>query len=130
MTLKTDFQNLATKLIYDTFGSIAQLLIIRRPLYVNYDEATGAQITSHNDYTVQAIVGPWTDDNRNLANNNNNIRSDDLGATIAKQTLDIMPEVNYDIAITADGSEWAITYIAVDEAEATITLRLSKGIEE
>lgn len=130
MTLKTDFQNLASKLIYDTFGSIAQSLIIRRPIYVNYDEETGAQITSHNDYTIQAIVGPWTDDNRNYANNNNNIRSDDLGAVIAKQTLSIMPEVNFDIAITADGNEWAITYIAVDEAEATLTLRLSKGLEE
>ena len=130
MTLKTDFQNLANKLIYDTFGSIAQSLIIRRPIYVNYDEATGAQITSHNDYEIKAIVGPWTDDNRNLANNNNNIRSDDLGAIIAKQTLEIMPETNFDIAITADGDEWAITYVAVDEAEATLTLKLSKGLED
>ena len=129
MTLKTDFQQLATKLISGVFGSIAQPLIIRRPLYVNYDEETGAQISSFNDYTVDAIVGPWTDDNRKYANGPQ-IRSDDLIALISRQTLEINPEMNYDIAITADGTEWAILYSSIDEAEATLTLRLSKGIED
>jgi len=130
MSLKTDFQNLASKLIYDTFGSISQPLIIRRSIYINYDEGTGAQITSHNDYTIKAVVGPWVDDNRGAANSNNSIRSDDLSAIISKQTLEIMPEVNFDIAVTADGTEWSIVSATVDEAEATLTLRLSKGQEE
>lgn len=129
MSLKTDFQQLAVKLINSTFGSISQTLIIRRPLYVNYDEATGAQITSHNDYTVQAVIGPWTNDNRAAATSDA-IRSDDLQAIIANTDLGIMPEMNYDIAITADGTEWGIAYAAMDEAEATLTLRLSKGLEE
>jgi hypothetical protein len=129
MTLKTDFQNLATKLISGVFGSISQKLIIRRPLYVSYDEETGSQLSSFADYTVDAIVGPWTDDNTKYANGPQ-IRSDDLVALISRQTLEINPEMNYDIAITADGTEWAILYTSVDEAEATLTIRLSKGIED
>ena len=129
MSLKTDFQQLAVKLINNVFGSIAQTLTIRRPLYVNYDEATGSQITSHDDYTLQAIIGPWTNDNQNAATSDA-IRSDDLQAIIAKTDLTIVPETNYDIAITPDGTEWAIVYAAIDEAEATLTLRLSKDQEE
>lgn len=129
MTMKTDFQNLATKLIYEVFGSIAQTLIIRRPLYTNYDEESGVQYTSHEDYTVQAIIGPWVDDNRNAANGPA-IRSDDLSAIISQVTLGMSPEMNYDIAITSDGTEWAIVQSIVDEAQATITLRLSKGQED
>jgi hypothetical protein len=130
MNLKDMFQQLATQLISDTFGSVAQTLIIRRPVYVSYDEETGAQISSHNDYTVQAIIGPWVDDNRGYANNSNYIRSDDLSAIISKQTLEINPEMDFDIAITADGTEWAILFSQVDEAEATLTLKLSKGLED
>lgn len=129
MSLKTDFQKLAVKLINSVFGSISQPLIIRSPIYVNYDEQTGAQITSHNDYTVNAVIGPWTDDNRAAATSGA-IRTDDLSAIIATTDLGMRPEVNYDMAITADGTEWAIVYSEIDEAEATITLRLSKGQEE
>ena len=129
MSLKTDFQKLAVKLINNVFGSVAQTLIIRSPIYVNYDEQTGAQITSHNDYQVQAVVGPWTDDNRGAATSNA-VRSDDLSAIVALTDLGMRPEVNYDIAITADGTEWTIVYTEIDEAEATITLRLSKGQED
>ncbi len=129
MTMKTNFQALATKLITEVFGSIAQTLTIRRALYVNYDEETGAQITSHNDYTVQAIIGPWIDDNRQAATSNS-IRSDDVAAIISKSLLEITPEVGFDIAITADGTEWGIVYTETDEAEATLTLRLSKGEED
>lgn len=130
MSLKTDFQALATKLITNTFGSVAQNIIIRRPIYVNYDEASGAQISSYMDYNATAIVGPWKDDNQPYANNLNSIRSDDLSVILSRQLLDMTPEVNYDIAITADGAEWAIVYTEMDEAEATLTMRLSKGQEE
>lgn len=129
MTLKTDFQALAVKLITDTFGSVAQSVIIRRPIYVNYDEATGAQITSHNDYAVTGIVGPWKNDNLAAATSDN-IRSDDLALIVAKTTLEIEPELNFDTAITADGTEWAITYSETDPAGATIKFRLSKGEED
>lgn len=129
MNMKTDFQALATKLIYEVFGSISQTLIIRRPLYVNYDEETGSQIMSHDDYTVQAVIGPWINKNEAAATSNA-IRTDDLSAIISKEKLTINPEMGYDIAITADGTEWSIAYSAVDEAEATLTLRLSKGQED
>ena len=127
--MKTDFQALATKLIYDVFGSISQTLIIRRPLYINYDEETGTQMMSHDDYTIQAVIGPWINKNEAAATSAA-IRTDDLSAIISKSTLTITPEVSYDIAITADGTEWNIAYSATDEAEATLTLRLSKGLEE
>lgn len=129
MTMKSDFQALATKLITDVFGSIAQNITIRRALYVNYDEETGAQITSHNDYAVKAIIGPWIDDNRQ-ASGSDSIRTDDVAAIISKSLLEISPEVGFDIVITSDGTEWAIVYTEMDEAEATLTLRLSKGEED
>lgn len=129
MTMKTDFQALATKLIYEVFGSISQTLTIRRPIYVNYDEETGAQIMSSDDYVVQAVIGPWINKNEASATSNA-IRSDDLSAIISKTKLAIIPEMNYDIAITSDGTEWAIVGSFMDEAEATLTLRLSKGVED
>lgn len=129
MNMKTDFQNLATRLITGVFGSVAQTVTIRRPLYDNYDERTGSLISAHEDYTAVGIIGPWKDDNRAAATSNA-IRSDDLSFLISKQTLDINPELNVDIVITADGTEWAVVYSETDEAEATINLRLSKGIEQ
>ena len=129
MNMKTDFQALATKLITGVFGDVAQSVTIRRPLYVNYDEETGAQISSHNDYTVVGILGPWKDDNQAAANGPQ-IRSDDMSLLISKVTLEIEPEVNFDSAITADGTGWAIIYSEKDEAEATINFRLSKGTED
>lgn len=128
MTMKTDFQNLATKLITGVFGSVAQSVIIRRPIYSNYDEETGSMISATEDYTVTGIVGPWVDDNI-AALTSSTIRSDDLSLIISKQTLEIEPEVNYDIAILNDGSEYAIVYSEKDPAEATITFRLSKDVE-
>ena len=129
MTMKTDFQALATKLIYEVFGSISQTVTIRRPIYVNYDEESGAQIMSSDDYVVQAVVGPWIDNNQAAATSNA-IRTDDLSIIISKTKLAITPEMNFDIAITSDGTEWAIVQSTMDEAEATLTLRLSKGVED
>lgn len=129
MTMKTNFQLLAESLITNVFGSVSQQVIIRRPLYVNYDEESGAQFSSHDDYTVSAVIGPWRRDNQAFATSDA-IRSDDLECIIAKRTLEINPEMNFDIAITADGTEWAIVYAEIDAAEATITLRLSKGLED
>ena len=129
MTMKTNFQLLAESLITSVFGSVSQQVIIRRPLYVNYDEETGAQFSSHDDYTVSAIIGPWRRDNQ-ASGTSDKIRSDDLECIIAKRTLEINPEMNYDVAITADGTEWGIAYSEVDAAEATIILRLSKGQED
>jgi hypothetical protein len=127
--MKTDFQALATKLIYEVFGSISQTLTIRRPIYINYDEETGSQIMSSDDYVVQAVIGPWIDKNQAAATSNA-IRTDDLSAIISKEKLAIVPEMNFDIAITADGTEWAIVQSTMDEAEATLILRLSKGVED
>ncbi len=129
MNMKVMFQNLATKLITGVFKDVAQAVTIRRPLYVNYDEETGAQISSHNDYTVTGVLGPWKDDNTANANSSQ-IRSDDLSLIISKVTLEIEPELNFDTAITADGTEWAIIYSEKDEAEATIKFRLSKDTED
>ena len=129
MTMKTDFQALASKLIYDVFGSISQTLTIRRPIYVNYDEETGSQIMSSDDYVIQAVIGPWIDKNID-ASKSDAIRTDDLSAIISKEKLAIVPEMNFDIAITTDGTEWAIVQSTTDEAEATIILRLSKSVEE
>lgn len=129
MNMKVMFQNLATKLITGVFKDVAQAVTIRRPLYVNYDEETGAQISSHNDYTVTGVLGPWKDDNTANANGPQ-IRSDDLSLIISKVTLEIEPELNFDTAITADGTEWAIIYSEKDEAEATIKFRLSKDTED
>jgi len=127
--MKTDFQALATKLIYEVFGSISQTLTIRRPIYINYDEETGSQIMSSDDYVIQAVIGPWIDKNQAAATSNA-IRTDDLSAIISKEKLAITPEMNFDIAITADGTEWAIVQSTMDEAEATLILRLSKGVED
>lgn len=129
MNMKTDFQSMAVNLITNVFGSIAQSVTVRHPIYNNYDEETGALISAHEDYSVQAIVGPWIDDNR-AATTSDKIRSDDLSILIAKTQLDINPEMDVDTILTADGTEWAILYSEVDEAEATLKLRISKGTEE
>jgi len=127
--MKTDFQSLATRLITSVFGSIAQTVTIRRPLYNNYDEESGALITAHEDYTVTGILGPWRDDNQ-AASVSDAIRTDDLSLLIPKVTLEINPEVNVDTALTADGTEWSIIYSETDEAEATIRFRLTKDVEQ
>jgi len=129
MNMKTDFQSLATRLITQVFGSVAQTVTIRHPLYNNYDEESGALISAHEDYTVVGILGPWKDDNQAAATSGA-IRTDDLSLLISKVTLDLSPELNVDTAITADGTEWAIVYSEKDEAEATVNFRLSKGVEE
>lgn len=129
MNMKTDFQSLATRLIQNVFGDVAQVVTIRHPLYNNYDEETGSLISAHEDYTVTGIVGPWKNDNQAAATSDA-IRSDDLSLLISKVTLDLSPELNVDTAITADGTEWAIIYSETDPAEATVNFRLSKGIEQ
>ena len=129
MNMKTDFQSLATRLITQVFGSVAQTVTIRHPLYNNYDEESGALISAHEDYTVVGILGPWKDDNQAAATSGA-IRTDDLSLLISKVTLGLSPELNVDTAITADGTEWAIVYSEKDEAEATVNFRLSKGVEE
>jgi hypothetical protein len=128
MNMKTDFQAMAVNLITSVFGDIAQIVTIRHPIYNNYDEETGALISAYEDYIVKAIVGPWTDDNLSAATSDR-IRSDDLSVLLAKTQLVINPEMDVDTLITADGTEWSILYTSVDEAEATLTLRISKGIE-
>ena len=77
MNMKTRFQNLATRLIQKTFGDVAQPVIIRHPLYSNYDESTGALITNHEDFDVIGILGPFFD-NKQGAANIDNISVDDL----------------------------------------------------
>lgn len=129
MNMKTDFEQLAVKLINSTFGDVAQSVVIRRPLYNNYDEESGALISASEDYTVNGIIGPWVDDNR-AATTSGAIRSDDSSLLIASTDLGIVPEVDVDTAITADGTQWAILYVEQDEAQATILCRISKGIEQ
>jgi hypothetical protein len=127
--MKTNFQSLATRLITQVFGSVAQQVTIRRPIYNTYDEESGALISGTEDYTVIGIVGPWKNDNQG-ALTSDAIRTDDLALLISKTTLEITPELNYDIAITADNTQWNLIYAETDPAEATILFRLSKGNEE
>ena len=129
MNMKTDFQSLATRLITGVFGDVAQTVTIRRPIYSNYDEETGALVSAHEDYSVVGILGPWKDDNQ-AARNSDQIRTDDLSLLISKVTLEINPEVNVDVAITADGTTWNIIYSETDEAEASVKFRLTKEVEE
>ena len=127
--LKAKFQKLAVKMITKTFESVAQDVIIRRPLYNNYDEASGSLISAYEDYTVKGIVGPWVDDDKAAANSDK-VRSDESSLLIATTLLEIIPELNVDIAITIDGTEWAIIDSITDEAGASTLFKLSKGVEE
>lgn len=127
--MKTDFQSMATRLITGVFADVAQQVTIRHPIYDNYDEESGSYISAHEDYTVTGIVGPWKNDNQ-AAQTSNNVRTDDMSLLISKVTLDLVPEMGVDTAVTADGTEWYIIYSETDEAEATVLFRLSKEIEE
>jgi len=127
--MKTDFQALATRLITQVFGSIAQTVTIRRPIYDNYNEELGSLISYHNDYSVIGVIGPWKNDNQS-AQTSDAIGTDDLSLIISKTTLEIEPELNFDIAITSDGVEWDIILSEKDEAEATIKFRLTKRLDD
>ena len=129
MTLKTDFQKLASTLINGVFGSIAQPVTIRHPLYTNYEESTGAMITAHEDHIVNGILGTWIDNNQAAAVGPK-IMTNDVSLLISKSDLPITPITNYDTAIDKDGTEWVIVFVQKDEAEATLTIRLSKNLEE
>lgn len=127
--MKTDFQSLATRLITQVFGSVAQQVTIRHPIYDNYDEESGSYISAFEEYVVTGIVGPWKNDNQDALTSNSN-RYDDISLIISNVTLDLVPEMGVDTAVTADGTIWQIIYSEKDEAEATVTFRLSKEIEE
>lgn len=127
--MKTNFRNLATKLITEVFKDVAQSVTIRHPLYNNYDEESGALISAHEDYTVIGIIGPWKED-KQQALTSDGIRTDDLSLLVSKATLEFQPEINNDTVITEDGTEWAIVYSETDPAEAAINYRLTKVLEE
>lgn len=127
--MKTNFQALATRLIEGVFGSVSQVVTIRRPIYSNYDEETGSMIQAHEDRDVVAVVGPWRN-NSQPGMNSDAIATDDLSVIYSKVRLDIEPELNVDTAILPDGSEWSIVYYEKDEAEASVRLRLAKDLEQ
>ena len=128
MDLKTMFDKLAVTMINKTFGSVAQTVTIRHPLYSNYDEETGAIITAHEDYIVKGIVGPWINNNEE-AQRSHIVDSQDVSVLIATSDLELInPAVNYDTVITQDGSEWALAFIQRDPANATFKFKLSKNI--
>lgn len=134
MNMKTKFQKIAEKIVTKTFGDVAQLVTIRRPIYENYDEVTGSLISSHDDYEVKGIVGPWNKDN-SPSTTSSGIMNDDLQLIIARITLVdedgnvIEAEVNRDSVILPDGSEYLIIQSFKDPAEASIVYRLSKDTD-
>lgn len=128
MNMRVRFQGMATRLITQVFGSIAQPVVIRRSLYSNYDEAAGSIISAHEDYDVTGIVGPWQDDN-SAALNSDQIITHDLYLLISAETLEITPVTGVDTVII-DSVEYSIVRSETDEAAATIKMRLVKELEQ
>lgn len=128
MNMKTNFQSLATRLITGVFGAVAQTVTIRHPVYSSYDEQSGSIISAHEDFTITGIVGPWTEDN-SAARTSESVRADDSALLVSYVQLELMPELNVDIAITEDGTEWNIVDSVTDPSEAAVKFRLSKVIE-
>lgn len=123
------FQQIAYKLVNQVFKDVAQTATIIRPIYNNYDPESGALVSSHEEYNILAIFGPFK------ASNNWSQTSDTNQATFsqilfASITLPIRPQIGVDFVKMPDNVLWDVVDVIIDEANASTILKLTERLDE